>query len=328
MKNLIILLVALVLFNFIILFFFNFIKNKINIYDYPDKKKKLHGKPIPLIGGWIFLFNIIFFLILKTTYHPGIEINIILCSLSFLIIGIVDDKYHLSPYSKFLSLAIILSFFFYFTNNLIINNLKIYNYNIYFNYYTGIFFSAFCVLLFVNALNLFDGINLQSSLYGVYILSFLFYKGLHTEVILIVLIPLMLIVYLNSKNKTFMGDSGTLFLGCIISLIVIANYNKLNFLKADEIFLLMLVPGVDMFRLFLQRILCNKNPFIGDREHLHHYLLEVCGYRLAIILILSISILPSILSFFIDSIVVIIFFIILYLLLFIFLKKKLSKKII
>ena len=85
MKNLIILLVALVLFNFIILFFFNFIKNKINIYDYPDKKK-LHGKPIPLIGGWIFFFNIIFFLILKTTYHPGIEINIILCSLFFLII--------------------------------------------------------------------------------------------------------------------------------------------------------------------------------------------------------------------------------------------------
>jgi UDP-GlcNAc:undecaprenyl-phosphate GlcNAc-1-phosphate transferase len=328
MKNLIILCSALILLNFIILFFFNYIKNLINIYDYPDKIKKLHKKPIPLLGGWIFLFNLIFFLILKTTNLLGLEVNIILCSLFFLIIGIIDDKYFLSAYSKFLSLAIVLIFFFYFNDNLIISNLKIYNYSIYFNYYFGFFFSILCVLLFVNSLNLFDGINLQSSLYGVYILSFLLYKGLYAEVILFALIPLILIVYLNSKNKIFMGDSGTLFLGCIISLLVIANYKKLNFLNADEIFLLMLVPGIDMFRLFLQRILCKKNPFIGDREHMHHYLLEFYGYNSAIILILLISILPSILSFFINSIVLIIFFIILYLFLFIFLNKKLSKKII
>jgi UDP-GlcNAc:undecaprenyl-phosphate GlcNAc-1-phosphate transferase len=328
MKNPIVLYGTLVLFNFGILFFFNYIKNIINIYDYPDKKKKLHYKPIPLVGGWIFLFNLIFFLILKKTHLSELEVNIILCSLFFLIIGILDDKYNLSPYSKFLSLTIVLFFFFNFTDSLIIYNLKIYDYNIYFNYYFGIFFSILCVLLFVNAFNLFDGVNLQSSLYGFYILSFLFYKGFYTEVIFIVLIPLMIIVYLNSKNKTFMGDSGTLFLGCIISLIVIANYNKINFIKADEIFLLMLIPGIDMFRLFLQRALCKKNPFIGDREHLHHYLLGFCGYRRAIILILLISILPSVLSFFIGSLVIIIFFITLYLLLFIFLKKKLNNKII
>ena len=142
------------------------------------------------------------------------------------------------------------------------------------------------------------------------------------------MIPLILIVYLNSKNKTFMGDSGTLFLGCIISLIVIANYNKLNFVKADEIFLLMLFPGIDMFRLFLQRALSKKNPFFGDREHLHHYLLGLYGYGTAIFLILLISILPSILNFFIDSIFLIIFFITFYLFFFIFLKIKLLKKII
>ena len=328
MKNPLILCSIFVLFNFIILFFFNYIKNKINVYDYPDKKKKLHNKPIPLLGGWIFLFNLILFLTLKTEHLLGLEVNVILCSLFFLIIGVLDDKYHLSPYSKFFSLTTALVFLFYFTDNLIINNLRIYNYSIYFNYYLGFFFSIFCVLLFVNAFNLFDGINLQSSLYAIYVLLFLLYKGLHVEVILIVLVPLVLIVYLNSKNKTFMGDSGTLFLGCIISLIVIANYNKLNFLKADEIFLLMLVPGIDMFRLFLQRTLSKKNPFFGDREHLHHYLSRFYGYERAIILILSISILPSILNFFIDSIFLIIFFINFYLFFFIFLKIKLDKKII
>jgi UDP-GlcNAc:undecaprenyl-phosphate GlcNAc-1-phosphate transferase len=328
MKNLIILCSIFILFNFIILFFFNYIKNKINVYDYPDKKKKLHNKPIPLLGGWFFLFNLILFLTLKTKFLSSLEVNIILCSLFFLIIGALDDKYYLSPYSKFLSLTIALFFLFYFTENLIVNHLRIYNYSIYLNYYLGIFFSVFCVLLFVNAFNLFDGINLQSSLYAIYLLLFLFYKGLYTEVILILLIPLILIVYLNSKNKTFMGDSGTLFLGCIISLIVIENYNKFNFFKADEIFLLMLVPGIDMFRLFLQRIFSKKNPFFGDREHLHHYLLGFYSYKTTIFVILSISILPSILNFFIDSIFLIIFFITFYLFLFIFLKIRLSKKII
>jgi len=328
MISLIILCSIFVLFNFIILFFFNYIKNKINIYDYPDNKKKLHNKPIPLLGGWFFLFNLILFLTLKTKFLSSLEVNIILCSLFFLIIGALDDKYYLSPYSKFLSLTIALFFLFYFTENLIVNHLRIYNYSIYLNYYLGIFFSVFCVLLFVNAFNLFDGINLQSSLYAIYLLLFLFYKGFYTEVILILLIPLILIVYLNSKNKTFMGDSGTLFLGCIISLIVIENYNKFNFFKADEIFLLMLVPGIDMFRLFLQRIFSKKNPFSGDREHLHHYLLGFYSYKTAILLILSISILPSLLNFFIDSIFLIIFFISFYLFLFIFLKIKLRKNII
>jgi UDP-GlcNAc:undecaprenyl-phosphate GlcNAc-1-phosphate transferase len=328
MKSLIILCSIFVLFNFIILFFFNYIKNKINIYDYPDNKKKLHNKPIPLLGGWFFLFNLIFFLTLKTKFLSSLEVNVILCSLFFLVIGALDDKYHLSPYSKFLSLSIALIFLFYSRENLIVNHLRIYNYSIYLNYYLGFFFSVFCVLLFVNAFNLFDGINLQSSLYAIYLLLFLLFKGLHAELILIVLIPLILIVYLNSKNKTFMGDSGTLFLGCIISLIVIENYNKFNFFKADEIFLLMLFPGIDMFRLFLHRTFSKKNPFSGDREHLHHYLLGFYGYRTAILLILSISILPSILNFFIDSIFLIIFFISFYLFLFIFLKIKLRKKII
>ena len=143
----------------------------------------------------------------------------------------------------------------------------------------GIFFSILCVMLFVNAFNLFDGINLQSSLYGIFLLIYLISKTLYFQIALILIIPLLLIIYLNSKNRIFMGDSGTLFLGSIISLIVILNYTKFNLLEVDEIFILMLLPGIDMLRLFVQRIYNRKNPFLGDREHLHHYFLLVYGYK-------------------------------------------------
>lgn len=325
MKSLVIFFFAHITLNLIIYFFLDYLKKKINVYDYPDQKKKLHSKPIPLIGGWIFLLNLILFLVLKQSDLSSLEKNIILCSSFFLLIGIIDDKYNLSAFSKFISLASGLFFFFSYNENLIISDLKIYDYNIYLNSNTRIFLSVFCVLLFVNAFNLFDGINLQSSLYGIYFLIFLFYKGLLLEIILITMISLILIIYLNSKNKIFMGDSGTLFLGSFISLLVIANYNIENSLTVDQIFLLMFLPGVDMFRLFVQRILCKQSPFVGDREHLHHYLLKIYGFKFTILFILTISILPLMLSFFIDSKFVIIFFIIFYLSLFIFLKKKLTK---
>lgn len=308
--------------NIFIFLFKDYLKKKINIYDYPDFKKKLHKKPIPLIGGWILLFNLFFFLFFSHSQLSILEIKIILCSFFFLIIGALDDKYQLSPYSKFSSLLFVLIIFFSFNENLIINNLKIYDYNIYLDNHLGFLFSILSVLLFVNAFNLFDGINLQSTLYGVYFLLFLFFKGFFVEMILIILTALMLIAYLNHRNKTFMGDSGTLFLGFVISVLIIANYNIQNSLKVDEIFLLMFLPGVDMFRLFVQRILCKKNPFLGDREHLHHYLLKIYGYNFAIFSILVIAILPSLLNFFFDSKFLITFFIIFYLFLFIFLKKN------
>jgi UDP-GlcNAc:undecaprenyl-phosphate/decaprenyl-phosphate GlcNAc-1-phosphate transferase len=314
--------------NFVIFYFFDYLKQKINIYDYPNSKKKMHKKAIPLMGGLIFLFNLIFFLILKNLSLSILELNIILSSLFFLVIGVLDDKFDLSPYFKFLSLTIVLLIFFIFNEKMIINNVNIYNYNINFNKDIGIFFSILCVLLFVNAFNLFDGINLQSSSYGLFFLIFLISKGLFIEIILIIIIPLLLIIYLNNKNKTFMGDGGTLFLGSIMSLIVIANYTKTNSLTVEEIFLLMFLPGMDMLRLFIERIYHKKNPFMGDREHLHHHLLTLYGYKLSILLIFIISILPLLSNLFIRSESVIIFFIIFYFFLLFLVKKKISKKII
>ena len=325
MKSLINLFFVQISFNFIILFFKGYLVKKINCYDYPDFKRKKHDKPIPLIGGWIFLFNLLFFLLFYHSELSSLQINIILCSFFFLVIGALDDKYQYSPYLKFSTLAVSLIIFFHFNENMIINNLKIYNYNIYLNNYLGFFFSILCVLLFVNAFNLFDGINLQSSVYGFYLLLFLLFKGPFDKIIFIILISLILIIYLNSKNEIFMGDSGTLFLGCIISFFVIENYNMQNSLTVDKIFLLMFLPGVDMFRVFVQRIIFKKNPFLGDREHLHHYLLEIYGYKFTILSILVISIVPSLLNIFYDSKVMITYFIIFYLLLFFFLKKKIIK---
>ena len=326
MQSLVSLFLIHILINFIILFYFDYFKKKINIFDYPDNKRKIHNKPVPLLGGLILLLNTICFIFINFLKLSILELNIILCSVTFLFVGIADDKYNLSPKAKFLLLIISLFTFFYLNEDMLINHLNIYNYSI--NLHSNIrpFFSILCVLLFVNALNLFDGINLQSSLYSIFCLLYLFYQGASQEIILIVIVSLFLIIYLNMKNKVFMGDSGTLFLGCLISLLVIKNYQVANFLSTDQIFLLMMLPGLDMFRLFVQRVYNKKNPFSGDREHIHHYFSRIYGYKFSIFLVIILAIIPILLNFIFSSQFIIIFFIIFYLILINYLKIKINQR--
>lgn len=70
-----------------------------------------------------------------------------------------------------------------------------------------------------------------------------------------------------------MGDSGTILIGFIISCLSIYSYNS-NLILSDQIFILMMVPGIDMIRLFLVRIVNGRNPFKGDRNHMHHILIK------------------------------------------------------
>ncbi len=94
-----------------------------------------------------------------------------------------------------------------------------------------------------------------------------------------------------------MGDSGTTLLSIIFSLILISSYNNGQVEHADEILLLMLIPGLEIIRLFITRIVNKKNPFFPDRDHLHHYLIaSTSNIRSNAILVINIFF-PIILSF-------------------------------
>jgi UDP-N-acetylmuramyl pentapeptide phosphotransferase/UDP-N-acetylglucosamine-1-phosphate transferase len=87
---------------------------------------------------------------------------------------------------------------------------------------------------------------------------------------------------LNFCNKVFLGDGGSLLIAFVIGYFTISLYNK-NYFKSDDIIILMIVPGFDMFRLFLVRILNKRNPFKGDLNHLHHLLKNNFGLFFAVL---------------------------------------------
>ena len=191
-------------------------------------------------------------------------------------LGILDDKYKLKPEKKFF-LSIFFSLFFLSLNDdLIITNLRFsfYQYSIFLND-VSLFFTIFCIIILVNSLNFYDGINGQSLIFFIIIFSYLSYKSPIYLLYLFIILILFFVLILNLKNQLFMGDSGIYILGSILITSIIYEYNVFKSIKfADEIFFLLILPGYDLLRVTISRIFKGKNAFYGDRNHIHHLLIN------------------------------------------------------
>lgn len=314
MSNNFFLLPLLLILNFIFFYFFKYFSDLINIYDIPDKKRKFHKFPVPLIGGVIIMLNFII-LILFSNFYASSFFSIFIFSLLFFLIGFVDDKFNLLPSSKFFLNIFILLFFFSLNENLLIKELNFFNIDLKFNYFFSYFFSILCILLFVNSVNLFDGINLQSLIYCGVTLLFIYFKNSTFIYIIPILFVLILLMYFNYNNKLFLGDSGIYLLSSFIAFNVLNLYSLNKQIVPEEIFIIMMVPGLDMFRLFIQRLLNKKNPFYGDRNHIHHLLLKKYGYKVTILILLLLVTIPVLSTLLFKYAYIIVSYVIIYCLL-------------
>jgi UDP-GlcNAc:undecaprenyl-phosphate GlcNAc-1-phosphate transferase len=143
---------------------------------------------------------------------------------------------------------------------------------------------------------MFDGINLQSSFYSINIFLIFILKSLFLDISLVMILSLLFFSYLNFKNKCFLGNNGSLLIAFVISYLFIKSQSTDNPIFADEIFLAMQIPGLDLLRLAIQRIYNNRHPFHPDRNHIHHLLSKKIGYTKTVIIIIGIIIVPNYLS--------------------------------
>ena len=308
------------------------ISNFFDIYDIPNKRK-IHITKTPLIGGLIFYFNLIiiqialiFFSDKQIFFHVFTLETLIVFNFFLLlifIIGVLDDKYSLNHYLKLFLTAIIFYTFIYFDPSIEVEKLifEYKNYNINLGKYS-ILFTILSFMLFLNATNMFDGINLQASLFFTFCLTILMFKNIENFSIFFLIIPLIFIIYFNYYGKIFLGNSGVLILSFLISTLFIKNYNQLVTFTCDEIFLIMLIPGLDMFRLFLERLYLKKNPFKADQNHIHHLLIKNLSVSHTNILITCTLILGYLFGLVTHFLFGIIFIFFLYLLTLVYLKTK------
>jgi len=180
-------------------------------------------------------------------------------------------------------------------------------------------------------MNLIDGIDGLCILISIIFIAWLINTFQNTDPLYIVLImSLVYIFYLNLKKNIFLGDSGSLFLGCLIGLNVILNYNleiSKTYYPVENIFIVFMLPGLDMLRVFAVRIFNKRNPFLADRLHLHYLLLDFGIHPIKVLSIFSIIILiPIFISQYTNTsqTLIILVYVFLYSCLVIYLKKNTS----
>ena len=267
------------------------IGERFKIFDKPSKRKQPNRKLLRAGGiGIIISFTLSIFLLnfLSNNFifnNPFIWV-ILVASLLLFIIGLIDDIFSLSPFLR-LIFQILISYGVWETGlrieNINISWLDIPNIQL-----SNILSSSITVIWLVgitNAINWLDGLDgLAAGVtgfagLGLTIISF--QNGQLIEPIIAASISGCSFGFLKYNffpAKLLMGDSGSYFLGFLLAAVSLLSTNSENNAIGILVPILLLVlPITDMTIVILSRIKRGKSPFLADRKHIHHRLLNM-GY--------------------------------------------------
>ena len=275
-----------ILLNFIILFFCAKTSYHLNLVDIPNKRK-IHTSPTAYTGGIAISTILLFSIILFDSFDKSMSS---ILSISFLIsvVGFIDDKYNLNIGGK-LSLQVFPIIYLLLFENLALNQIGDYSF---FMLDLGSFaipFTLMALLFLVNSFNYFDGIDGLLGFLSISVLSILFFlahehsshflvKELNVKFFLItIMIPISFFIFFNFSflklPKLFLGDSGSLLLGFIVSFILIYFANK-NFIHPILLAWSIVIFVYEFLSINIIRLKYKKGLFKAGKDHLHHIFLE------------------------------------------------------
>jgi UDP-GlcNAc:undecaprenyl-phosphate/decaprenyl-phosphate GlcNAc-1-phosphate transferase len=259
---------------------------RLNITDNPNlDERKIHEKPIPLLGGWsVFLsFSVVIILIkyLNLANFSMIDNSlfwaVIVAGLILTVGGSLDDKFNLKPRQQiiFPVSALLLVLFF---------GLKI-------NYFTNPFGGVIHVDLLLGSLipglwlmgmmyttKFLDGLDGLVAGIGVIASIFIFLVSLRWDVFLsatgiwgLVLAGSCLgfLIYNWQPAKIFLGEGGSVLIGFMLGVLSVISGSKIV-----TTLLVMGLPALDVLLVIMRRLIEKKSPFQGDRSHFHYRLIS------------------------------------------------------
>ena len=276
------------------------------LFDEPDARK-VHKRPVPRLGGVTFFPVIVFTLCTFTAirimagFSPETDDpSQIVCEFLFLLggltllytVGIADDLVGVRYRKKFL--VQILAATMFPLSGLYVNSF----YGLFGIFQippgVGIPLTILLVVFITNAINLIDGIDgLASGLSMVALIIFgvLFIHFRYWSYALLAFVSVGVIIPFFSYNvfgnadrgrKIFMGDTGSLTLGFLLSFFVIkySMYDpSVRILPMSSpvlvSFSVLMVPCLDVVRVVLRRARNHRALFMPDRSHIHHKFLAM-----------------------------------------------------
>lgn len=265
-----------------------YVSEKNKLYDNPDKLRKFHSKPISSLGGAGIFFGFIVTLLLSANFSIVGEFQYYLvCFILIFFIGIKDDLAGLSAFKKFIGQALIACILM-FKAHLLITNMHGFLGMTQIHISVSYFLTFFTFIVIINAFNLIDGVDGLAASLGLVISIvfggfFLFNQNIAYALMGFGFAGSLaaFLIYNFQPAKIFMGDTGSLLMGVVNSILVIkfieTSFDNTPFAVSAIpaiAFSILLIPLMDTLRVFAIRISNRRSPFSGDRNHIHHLLFD------------------------------------------------------
>ena len=286
------------------------IARKLKLVDIPSKRKSHLGN-VPLIGGLSILMGVC-----VSTSGSLIDDKIFLIymvsAFFILILGLIDDFYPLSPKIRLTIQTVIILI------TLELTGLKFDTLGHSFGLKTQInlgFFSypvtILGMLLVTNAFNLMDGADGVTGVLAILALTVIFLieilsLNINSNPLILALIgsliPFLSFNLIKSKNKIFLGDSGSLFLGFSIAFLLLYETQVIKNISPPFALWILAIPIFDVCAVMIFRFKKSRSLFKPDRSHLHHFLQKLGLNNIQVVLsILGLGSLLLLLGLFFDS---------------------------
>jgi len=279
-----------------------------HLVDEPGEERKLHERSVPTIGGIIIFSGILFAYSLwfpdaGVNLHQAIrEFKYLTASLIILFfIGVKDDIIGTAPVKKLLA-HIVVAFILVMMGDIKINSMH----NLFgvgeLPDWGSVLLSVFVYIVIVNAFNLIDGVDGLAS--GVGVIAGLFFgtwfyfcENYPLALLAFTLSGALIgfLIFNFSPAKIFMGDSGSLTIGCIISVLSIRMIETPEKMIPQElsevavpvmVMAILVYPLLDTLRVFFVRTVKGQSPFSADKNHLHHRLIKIGNSHAKTVLII------------------------------------------
>lgn len=260
--------------------------HKINAIDVPKDARRVHKKPIPLIGGLAIFYGFIVSVLCFATIDNEVK-GILIGTVIIVTTGIIDDMKNMRAIIKLLCQILAAAVVVYsgvriehFANPL---SAWVGPPYIIMNYWVSVAVTIIWIVGVTNAVNLIDGLDglavgvstiASTSLLALTLIS----DNLNVAILTAAVAGagFGFLPYNFHPAKIFMGDTGALFLGFILACISVQGFLKMSALISFAVPILILgLPIFDTLFAIVRRLLTGRSPMSPDRGHLHHRLLDM-----------------------------------------------------
>lgn len=260
------------------------IAEKAGLVDKPNYRKR-HQGVIPLIGGISFFIGNLCFNLLEWEQMRLPQLYLF-CVIVLLVIGVLDDRFDISPFLRAgiqAGLAVLMIYF----GNVYLDNLGqvIGPFQVQLGF-VGIIITVFATIAVINAFNMIDGIDgLLGGLSGVSFISMGILLIIDNQLdlafwcfaLVCAIIPYSMfnLCVFGQKYKVFMGDSGSTLIGfTMIWILLLSTQGEGHSMNPVTALWIIAIPLIDMIAIIFRRLKKGKSPFRPDRLHIHHLMVR------------------------------------------------------